>query len=230
VADATSLYVLLASPGLLARVSLLNQTVVTTHELAAAGCGEPSSLDVDTLHGVFLVGCRGGRLPGRLGLAGPLFLALNASSGDVLYSSPIPRHPDGLVYLPPSGAASGRVFLSCGTDSSVILFEQLAGGASYRPLEAIATRLGAKTLAVDPARRVVYTYAPSGVRRIKQCVAGMCAGMCPWTDAGSPPQLPHVHGPQQGHPGQRQRRGLVPQRVDGEHDHSARLCPVELRA
>jgi len=173
VADSSSLYVLLASSGLLARVSLLTQQLVHADELAAsAGCGEPSSLDVDKVNGVLLVGCRGGRLPGRLGLAGPLFVALNSSDGQVLYSSPIPRHPDGLVYVPPSGVTTGRVFLSCGTDSSVIVFEQLGGGGAYRPLETFATRLGAKTLAVDAARRVVYTYAPSGSRRIKQCAPG----------------------------------------------------------
>jgi hypothetical protein len=33
----------------------------------------------------------------------------------------------------------------------------------YRPLEAIATRPGAKCLSVDPGTRTVYTVAPSGV-------------------------------------------------------------------
>jgi len=55
---------------------------------------------------------------------------------------------------------TGRVFITCSGDATILVFEQLAG--KLRPLEAIATQLGTKTMGYDAARRIIYTGAPKG--------------------------------------------------------------------
>jgi len=168
-----SIWLLLEGAGVAARLSMANNSLLATLDLSREGCSAPAALALDTANNLLFVGCRGGALPGNLGLGGPLFLVLNASAlrspttvaSDVLFSSPIGRHVDGMAYLPPAAGRSGRIFVSCGADATIVVFEQSLDGKGYRPLEAIATRPGAKTLAMDAARRRLFTMAPAGSKQ-----------------------------------------------------------------
>jgi hypothetical protein len=166
-----SIWVLLQSACVAARISMRTNGVLASIDLAGQGCAVPVSMALDSANNLLFVACRSGQLPGLLGLGGPVLLVLNSSAAAapgtanaaVIYRSPIGRHVDGIAYLPPAAAnRTGRVFVSCGADATLIIFEQAAGGASYRPLEAVATRTGARTLALDGASRRVFTMAPAG--------------------------------------------------------------------
>jgi len=160
--DNLSAWVQLEAGSIAAQVDGATGTVLNTFDLRTPGCANPAGSDVDPVNGILFVGCRGGAMPGNIGTGVPILVVLNIATGDILYTSRIGRHVDGVAYLPPDSTHTGRVFVSCGGDASIMIFEQAPGGLAYRPLEAIATRPGAKTMAVDPVRRLVFTAAPSG--------------------------------------------------------------------
>jgi len=160
VADATSVWLTVEIPGAVVRISLVTGAVVQLFDLRSSGCARATPLDLDVNSGTLFVGCAGAALAGGAGLYSPLLMALNASSGTVLFSSPVGRHVDDLYYVPPMASRTGRVFITCSGDATILVFEQLAG--KLRPLEAIATQLGTKTMGYDAARRIIYTGAPKG--------------------------------------------------------------------
>ena len=160
--DSASAWVQLEAGSISALVDGVSGSVRKTFDLRAPGCANPAGSEVDAVNNVLFVGCRGGAMPGNIGTGIPILVAINITSGDVLFTSRIGRHVDGVAYMPPDATHTGRVFVSCGGDATIMVFEQAPGGGAYRPLEAIATRPGAKTMAVDPVRRLVFTAVPSG--------------------------------------------------------------------
>ena len=160
--DAASAWVQLEAGSISALVDGVSGSVRRTFDLRAPGCANPAGSEVDAVNNILFVACRGGAMPGNIGTGIPILVAINITSGDVLFTSRIGRHVDGVAYLPPDATHTGRVFVSCGGDATIMVFEQAPGGGAYRPLEAIATRPGAKTMAVDPVRRLVFTAVPSG--------------------------------------------------------------------
>lgn len=160
-ADETSVWLAVEDPGAVVRVDLTTGAIVQTFNLRSVGCARVTPIDVDYDSGVLFVGCAGYKLGGAAGLYAPLLLAISSADGSLLYSSPVGRHVDDLVYVKPSGLRSGRVFITCSGDAAILVFEQLAGGG-LRPLEAIATQMGTKTMDFDAQRRIVFTAAPKG--------------------------------------------------------------------
>lgn len=56
--------------------------------------------------------------------------------------------------------------MSLGADGVILIFEQVVADF-YRPIEAVATRAGCKTFALDPVTRILYTMAPAGSRNLR---------------------------------------------------------------
>ena len=171
--DATTVWVAVEEAPGVWLFDLTRGEVTRKFDLAQYGCATPTPVDVDTVSGVLFIACAGkafaGSRPDLAGLAGiPLFLVVDAETGALLYSSPVGRHVDAAVYVKPTASRTGRIFISCAGDPVILVFEQLAGGRAYRPLEAIATRVGTKTLAVDPLRGVIWTVAPAGIWNLGQ--------------------------------------------------------------
>jgi hypothetical protein len=161
VADATSVWLAVEAPGLVVRVSLADGSIQQAFDLRPVGCARATPIDLDPASGSLFVGCAGLGLAGSAGLFPPLLLGLNASTGAVLFSSPVGRHVDDLYYAPAAGSRSGRVFITCSGDAAILAFGQLSGPV-LQPLEAIATQMGTKTMDYDAARRIVFTAAPKG--------------------------------------------------------------------
>ena len=169
-ASDTSVWLAMEGGSLAARVDLFSMKVLQTIDLRVVGCSTPAGLDVDAQLSLLFVACRGGDLQGNMGRGVPMMAVFNTSAAaanePLLYSSLIGKHVDGLVYSPATGSKTGRVFLSCGADAVILVFEVTASGSVVRPMEGIATMPGAKTLAVDPTSRTIFTVAPRGSRNL----------------------------------------------------------------
>lgn len=163
--DAAGVWLALEGNAAVGNVNLVTGAV-SAIDLRTSLCSTPTGFDLDSANNLGFVACRGGDLPGAgLEVVAPVFVVVNLTTRRAIYSSPVGGHVDGLVYLPPSGAFTGRVMMSLGSAATVLIFEQVTP-AFYRPVEALATRPGAKTMAVDRGNRAVYAVAPSGTANL----------------------------------------------------------------
>jgi hypothetical protein len=131
-ASDTSVWLAMEGGSLAARVDLFSMKVLQTIDLRVVGCSTPAGLDVDAQLSLLFVACRGGPLQGNMGQGVPMMAVFNTSAAaanePLLYSSLIGKHVDGLVYSPATGSKTGRVFLSCGADAVILVFEVAASG------------------------------------------------------------------------------------------------------
>lgn len=173
--DGESVWLVIEAASEMYRVNALTGAVEQTINVATAGCAIPTPAGYDDVNGLIFVGCRGGSFVEADGSSDwrgiPLLATFDDKDGALLYSAPIGRHIDGLTYVPARSAsapasegwATGRIFVACGGDASITVFEQVPGAPHrLRPLESITSRIGAKTIAVDAKRRIVWTVVPSG--------------------------------------------------------------------
>jgi DNA-binding beta-propeller fold protein YncE len=114
-------------------------------------CKQPTGLDYDAKNARLMVGCRGG-------FSEPMFLVVNAQTGETVFKAPTSPGNDGVAY----DAARGRVYVTNGIGAHLMVFEQ-TGPDGYRLNEVVGTRPMAKTLALDPASGDVFTIAAEPV-------------------------------------------------------------------
>jgi hypothetical protein len=87
----------------------------------------------------------------------PSFAVMDATNGAVLYTAEIGGGNDSVVY----DADLKRIFLANGVGAVLNVFEQVSPDA-YRPVEALGTRSGMRTLVMHPGSKKLYAVAAEG--------------------------------------------------------------------
>ena len=131
----------------LAKVDARKRAVVA--EWPLTGCQMPTGIAIDRTAGRLFVGCKGEH---------PVMAVVDAANGHVITTQEIGRGNDGVVYDP----TSHRVFTSNGVDGNIVIFDQL-GPDAYKLAGAVTTRPIARTMALDPVTRKIYTVTAEGI-------------------------------------------------------------------
>lgn len=131
----------------LAKVDARTRTVIA--QWPTTGCAMPTGLAIDRANMRLFLGCKSDH---------PVLAVMDATNGRVVATAEIGRGNDGVVYDP----ANRRVFTSNGIDGNIVVFDQ-AGPDAYVFAGAITTRPIARTMALDPKTRKLYTVTAEGV-------------------------------------------------------------------
>jgi len=118
-------------------------------EYPTDGCVQPTGLDYDPASKRIFVGCRSEK---------PVLAVLDADSGKVVTTLPIGHGVDGVVF----DAATHQIYTSNGVDANIVIYSQQTPD-SYKLVEAATTRPYARTMALDPKTKKVYTVTAEGV-------------------------------------------------------------------
>lgn len=124
----------------IAEVDVAKRSVVHTWDLA--GCEEPTGLAIDKEHARLFSGCHNSVL-----------VVVDANSGKNVQKLPIGLGVDAVAF----DSAIQTVFTS-NKEGSISVINQVDAD-TYRNSETVQTLAGAKTMALDPARHLVYTVA-----------------------------------------------------------------------
>lgn len=127
------------------------KTLQVTAEWKIDGCEVPSGMDIDPANKRLFVGCRG------KGEVKPVLAVLDSESGKSVFTHEIGRQNGAVIY----DAGSRRVFTANGYDAFLVVFQQL-GPDTYKPVEALGTRPGVRTMAFDEKTQKLYTVAAEG--------------------------------------------------------------------
>lgn len=131
------------------RVNIKDMTV--TARWPTPGCAQTNGLAFDALNGRIFVGCRGSAS------VKPSFAVLNADSGNVIYTAEIGGGNDDVIF----DAELKRIFLANGVNAVMNVFEQLDAD-TYKPLEALGTQAGVRTMAMHPKTKKLYAVTAEG--------------------------------------------------------------------
>jgi DNA-binding beta-propeller fold protein YncE len=131
-------YINLEDKAQIAVVDMRTRKVVTTWNLA--GCVEPTGLAMDLANGKLFSGCHNGTL-----------VVVDTATGSVIQKLPIGLGVDAVAYDPQL-----HLIFTSNKEGSVSVIEQVSA-TRYRNRETVTTLPGAKTMALDPMRHLVYT-------------------------------------------------------------------------
>lgn len=123
-----------------------------TAEWAIEKCATASGVAMDIANRRLFIGCRG-RLPEMV----PVLAVVDADTGKTVFTSEIGRQNDGVVY----DADLKRVFTGNGVDAVMVIFEQVDRD-TYKVVEALQTKPGIRTLALDPKLKRIYSVTAEG--------------------------------------------------------------------
>jgi len=127
------------------------KTLQVTAEWPTPGCGQTNSLMLDQANKRILLGCRGNDK------AKPSFAVMNADTGKVIFTAEVGGGNDGVYY----DAGLKRIFLTNGVNAIMNVFEQVDAD-TYRPVEALGTYAGVRSLAMDPKSKKIYAVTAEG--------------------------------------------------------------------
>ncbi len=127
------------------------KTLQVTAEWPTPGCGQTNSLVLDRANRRLLLGCRGNEK------VKPSFAVMNADTGAVIFTSEVGGGNDGVAYDP----ELKRIFLTNGVNAIMNIFEQV-NADTYKPLEALGTHAGVRSLAMDPKSKKIYAVTAEG--------------------------------------------------------------------
>jgi DNA-binding beta-propeller fold protein YncE len=125
--------------GTLLKLDAKDLKVIETWPLA--GCGQPSSMDIDRVHGRVFIGCRSGELA-----------VVDSSSGKIVATQPIGQGVDALEFDP----AKGLVFVSTGGGEGILSVFHEDSPDKYSLVQNVKTLPGARTMALDHQTGKVY--------------------------------------------------------------------------
>ena len=125
--------------GTLVKLDARDLKVMETWPLA--GCGQPSSMDIDRAHLRVFIGCRSGVLA-----------VVDGASGKIVATQPIGPGVDALEFDP----AKGLVFVSTGGGEGVLSVFHQDEPDAYSLVENVKTLPGARTMALDHKTGNVY--------------------------------------------------------------------------
>lgn len=106
-----------------------------------AGCGQPSSMDIDRAHVRVFIGCRSGAL-----------VVVDATNGKIVATQPIGPGVDALEFDP----VKGLIFVSTGGGEGALSIFHEDSADTYSLVENVKTLPGARTMALDHKAGVVY--------------------------------------------------------------------------
>ncbi len=127
------------------------QKLELTASWPTPGCAQTNSLVVDRVNKRIFLGCRGSET------VKPSFAVMDATNGEIVYTAEIGGGNDSIVY----NAELKRVFLANGVGAVLNVFEQVSPNV-YRPVEALGTRAGMRTLVMDPRTKKLYGVTAEG--------------------------------------------------------------------
>jgi hypothetical protein len=142
-----ALYVVERDIDKIAKVDAAKREIVA--EWAIPNCDMPTGLAMDRANNRLFVGCKGDK---------PVLSVVDAADGRVIAQPEIGRGNDGVVY----DAETHRIYTSNGVDGNIVIFEQ-AGPDSYKLVQAVTTRPIARTMAIDPKTKKIYTMTAEGM-------------------------------------------------------------------
>lgn len=119
-----------------------------TAEWKIPGCDEPTGLAFDRASQRIFVGCRG---------KNPVLSVLDPESGKLVAALEIGHGNDGVVFDP----EARKVYTSNGVDANLVIYDQVTPD-TYKLAEATTTRPYARTMALDPKTKKVYTVTAEG--------------------------------------------------------------------
>jgi hypothetical protein len=117
-------------------------------------CVQPTGMYYEAASDRLFVPCRGAK---------PLLAVVDATSGKTVYSFPIGQGVDAVAFNP----TEKLVLTSNGVEGTMSVFKQDSKDA-YHLVETVATRLGARTMALDPKTGKVFTVTAEWVRPAPQ--------------------------------------------------------------
>ena len=141
------LYVAERDKDKVAKVDARTHTLVA--EWALPWCDQPTGVAYDPASARLFVGCKGEH---------PVLSVIDVADGRVVAQPEIGRGNDTVRF----DAATHRVFTSNGVEGNMVIFDQV-GPNDYRLFQALTTRPIARTMAIDPATRKVYTVTAEGM-------------------------------------------------------------------
>ena len=115
------------------------------------GCAQTNGLALDAANNRIFLGCRGNAS------TKPSFAVMNGETGAVIYTAEVGGGNDEVVY----DADLKRVFLANGVNAILNVFEQI-GPDAYKPLEALGTQAGVRTMAMHPKTKKLYAVTAEG--------------------------------------------------------------------
>lgn len=145
--DKGGLYVIERDLAKIAKVDAAAHAVVA--EWPIARCELPTGLAIDHASNRLFIGCKGEH---------PVLTVMDAADGTVKAQGEIGRGNDGVIY----DADTHRVFTSNGVDGNIVIYDQ-KGPDSYVLSQAVTTRPIARTLAIDPKTKKIYTMTAEGM-------------------------------------------------------------------
>jgi DNA-binding beta-propeller fold protein YncE len=126
---------------------------VKNHKLLAEwptdGCAMPTGLDYDPKMQRIFVGCRSEK---------PVLVVMDAQSGKIVATLALGRGNDGVVFDPDTH----KVYTSNGVDGNLVIYDQIDAD-TYKLAEAVTTRPYARTMALNPKTKKIYTVTAEGV-------------------------------------------------------------------
>ena len=125
--------------GTLLKLNAIDLNVTDTWPLA--GCSQPSSMDIDRVHGRVFIGCRSGVLT-----------VVDAASGKIVATQPIGQGVDALEF----DAAKNLLFVSTGGGDGMLTVFHQDNVDEYSLVQNVKTLPGARTMALDHKTGMVY--------------------------------------------------------------------------
>jgi DNA-binding beta-propeller fold protein YncE len=141
------LYVAERDRNRIAKVDARTHAVVAEWDLPK--CDQPTGVAFDAADNRLFVGCKGTM---------PVLTVVDATSGKIVAQPEIGRGNDTVRYDP----QTRRVFTANGVDGNIVIYDQV-GPDTYRLFQAVTTRPIARTLAIDPATKKLYTVTAEGM-------------------------------------------------------------------
>lgn len=135
-------------------------------EWPTPACGGPNSIALDVANNRIFLGCRGNTA------YRPGFAVMDATTGKVIYAAEIGGGNDGIVY----DAELKRIFLTNGVHAVMNIFEQVDAN-TYKPLEALGTHAGVRTMLVDPKSKKIYAVTAEGSADMSKKIS---TSVSPW--------------------------------------------------
>jgi DNA-binding beta-propeller fold protein YncE len=120
-----------------------------TAEWKTPGCEQPTGIAYDRVGKRIFAGCRG---------KAPVLAVLDAETGRVVATAEIGRGNDGVVFDP----ESHRIYTSNGIDGNLVIYDQVDAD-TYKLEQAVTTRPGARTMALDSGTKKVFLVTAEGM-------------------------------------------------------------------
>ena len=120
-------------------------------EWPTPGCGQTNSLTFDKASNRVMLGCRGNDK------VKPSFAVMDADTGKIVFTQEVGGGNDGMAFDP----ETKRIFLTNGVNAVLNVFEQTDAN-TYRPVEALGTYAGVRSLAYDQKTKKIYAVTAEG--------------------------------------------------------------------